>query len=59
MYRDIADQVQLYGRSLPAESWKARLIDAFRHETKARVSRRVGQVVATSNWYRRSTTRDS
>ncbi len=34
MYRDIADQVQLYGKSLPAESWKRVLIDAFRHETK-------------------------
>lgn len=34
MYRDIADQVQLYGKTIPAASWKRVLIDAFRHDTK-------------------------
>lgn len=34
MCRDISKQVQLYGKTLPPESWKRVLIDAFRHETK-------------------------
>lgn len=34
MYHDIADQLDLFGKKLPAESWKRILIDAFKHDTK-------------------------
>lgn len=30
---DIAEQTTLYGKKLPAESWKRLLIDAFKHDT--------------------------
>lgn len=35
MLRDIAEQTDLMGKQLPAESWKRVLLDAFKHETKA------------------------
>lgn len=31
---DIAAQVTVYGKRLPAESWKRLLIDAFKHDTQ-------------------------
>lgn len=34
MIGDIADQQKVYGKQLPAESWKRLLIDAFKHDTK-------------------------
>jgi hypothetical protein len=34
MVGDIARQVKLFGKDLPAESWKRILVDAFKHDTK-------------------------
>lgn len=34
MVGDIARQVKLFGKELPAESWKRILVDAFKHDTK-------------------------
>ena len=31
---EIAGQKRVYGKRLPAESWKRLLIDAFKHETR-------------------------
>lgn len=34
MIGDIAAQLDLFGKKLPAESWKRILVDAFKHDTK-------------------------